>query len=1212
MKLKKLELSGFKSFYDKTSIDFPAGISAIVGPNGCGKSNVMDALKWVMGEQSLKQLRGKSKEDIIFAGADGKQPLNFAEVNLLLANDNGSAPEELKDYAEIMVTRRLYRSGESMYMLNKQQCRLKDIYNVFLGSGMGAKSYAVIQQGNIGAITEAGPEERRAFVEEAAGTTRYKTRKIEALRKIKSTNDNLLRLNDIIVEIERQMKGLKRQAQKAERFRKYREELKDLEIRLGLIKHRALSGEIVEADTLLNGFADDDIAHDAKLKQIDAAVEEIKLKRTRKSEEISSRKSQLFENQRSADRIENQLSHSREEIERLREEGSALTSAKAGLEQRIREIASEIEEAEQQTGLLQQESQDVKLAMEKERKASDHLRTHLGTLRKHLDDSKSKLMDLVAQEARYKNIYQTATSNQENLKRRLKRKDEEELLARKQVRSCEHGAKEAKAELEELHQELADLEEQIETVKKNLDEKSQALGQQVKTVQQLEYERNQVGSKYAALKKMEDNFEWYRDGVKALLKAQRKAIEDPGDGSAANAESGNTESGHPENSHAIPIEGLLADVIEAEPEYEPAVEAILGEALQYVLVKDQTGGREGISFLQTHANGRSGFIPLTQIKPVAPPGASAPALPRLMEHITVKPGFDEVAQALLGHVVIAGSVDEALDIFNRNGKIQSIVTRDGDVVSHQGIMIGGSKEKLSGLLAKKKELRDLKQQIEDLKTRLEQEHQHQQQLESEVRGVETELQQLFASKQQASQDEVAAEKKSYKTEEDLKNARRNLELVRLEQEQLMGEEMDINEELSGYNQALTRISAEVQDAQKSIAAGSGEIDTVSTKVETYDKQLVDLRLRQTNLTARLDNNENTLRRLKDFHADAASRFGQLETDISLKNRRREELEQQIVKHENSLKTYYSNIEGLGKVLEEAENTFNEYDTNLRENEEVVSDIRAKREEILKKIRLLELEQSQRKIKRDNIASRLFEKYHKSLGELQAAFAGRLEAEEEPVQKLETEIERYQKRIDSIGNVNLGAIDEYEELDTRHNFLMEQREDLIKAVADLQKVIRKINRITQKRFLETLEKVNEKLEEVFPRLFEGGSAKLIMTDPDTPLETGVEYMIQPPGKKLTRISLLSGGEKALSAIAFVFSIFLIKPASFCLLDEIDAPLDDANNMRFNQLLKMIGEKSQIIMITHNKRSMEFADMLFGITMEKKGVSKVVSVNFDYAA
>lgn len=1204
MKLKKLELSGFKSFHNKTSIDFPQGISAIVGPNGCGKSNVMDALKWVMGEQSLKQLRGKSKEDIIFAGADGKPPLNFAEVNLLLANDNGSVPEELKDYAEIMVTRRLYRSGESMYMLNKQPCRLKDIYNVFLGSGMGAKSYAVIQQGNIGAITEAGPEERRAFIEEAAGTTRYKTRKIEALRKIKSTNDNLLRLNDIIVEIERQMKGLKRQVKKAERFRKYRGELKDLEIRLGLIKHRALSGEFDETAALLNTLADDDIAHSAKLNQIDAAVEEIKLKRSRKSEEISSQKSKLFEHQRSADRLENQLSHSREEIERLREEGASLTSAKAGLEQRIREIVGEIEEAEQQTGHLQTESQSVNIAIEEEAKASDHLRSHLATLKKQLDNSKTNLMELVAQEARYKNIYQTATSNQENLKRQLKRKDEEELLAQKQVQSCEQGAKAAKAELEELQRELAEYEEHIEAVKKQLDEKSRALGQQVKTVQQLEYERTQIGSKYAALKKMEDNFEWYRDGVKALLRAQRETMEETPDGRPRTEPS--------KTGHAIPIEGLLADVIEARPEYEPAVEAILGESLQYLLVKDQQGGREGISFLQNQANGRSGFIPVAHIKPVAPPAASAPTLPRLMDYITVKAGYDDVAQALLGHVVVAVSVDEALDIFNRNGKIQTIVTRDGDVVSHQGIMIGGSKEKLSGLLAKKKELRDLKLQIDDLKQRLEKEHQHQQQLESQVRAVETELQQLFASKQQASQDEVAAEKKCYKADEDLKNARRNLEIVRLEQEQLMGEEMDINEELSEYNQALTQVTSEVQNAQERIGTASREIDTVSMKMESYDKKLVDLKLQKTNLNARLDNNANTLRRLRDFHADAASRFEQLERDITLKNRRGEDLKQQVVKHEGSLRAFYADIEGLGKTLEAAENSFNEYDTSLKEREEAISGIRAKREETLKKIRLLEVEQSQRKIKRDNITSRLFEKYHKPFSELQAAFAGRLEAGETAVRELEAEIEVYQKRIARIGNVNLGAIDEYEELENRYNFLLEQREDLIKAVADLQKVIRKINRITQKRFLETLEKVNEKLEEVFPRLFEGGSAKLIMTDPDTPLETGVEYMIQPPGKKLTRISLLSGGEKALSAIAFVFSIFLIKPASFCLLDEIDAPLDDANNMRFNQLLKMIGEKSQIVMITHNKRSMEFADTLFGITMERKGVSKIVSVNFDYAA
>ncbi|MEJ2095967.1 MAG: AAA family ATPase [Deltaproteobacteria bacterium] len=334
MKLKKLEILGFKSFPEKASIEFPPGISAVVGPNGCGKSNIVDALRWVMGEQSVKQLRGKSMEDVIFSGAKNKHPLNMAEVSLTLLNDNGSAPEELKDFTEINVTRRLYRSGESAYFINRQPCRLKDIHNIFMGSGMGAKTYAIIQQGNIGAITDAGPEERRLFIEEAAGVTRYKNRKKEALQKVASTRQNLLRVNDIISEVDRQMAGLKRQARKAERYKKYRERAKNLTARVGIFHFDRTTEKIEATDALLKQHKDVDIQHTTRLKRIDAAVEEIKLKRSQKNQEITRQKNERFEAQRSIDRMEAELDHSRSEIDRLAKETREMAAAGEELENR--------------------------------------------------------------------------------------------------------------------------------------------------------------------------------------------------------------------------------------------------------------------------------------------------------------------------------------------------------------------------------------------------------------------------------------------------------------------------------------------------------------------------------------------------------------------------------------------------------------------------------------------------------------------------------------------------------------------------------------------------------------------------------------------------------------------------------------------------------------------------------------------------------------
>ena len=405
MKIRKIDIIGFKSFMDKASISFPTGISAIVGPNGCGKSNVIDALRWVMGEQSVKQLRGKSMEDIIFAGANTKAPLNMAEVTLTLANDNGHAPEEFRDYSEISVTRRLFRSGESAYMINRQPCRLKDIYTLFMGSGVGTRTFSIIQQGNIGAIIDAGPDERRLFIEEAAGVTRYKFRKNEALRKVKATGQNLLRINDIIVEVNRQMAGLRRQAKKAERFKIYQQRVNLLDTHLLIHYHDDYTRQMNEAQSLLKELKDEDIAQATNLKKIDAAIEAIKFKRQQKDQEIATQKSRKFDSQRKIDRTEADLSHLKSEIQRLHNESIELEHAQTDLTEKSKGIESEVRDVEEQNNALQADTQRFQSQIDHQRSGTRELQDQLNQLNSIIDQNKSSLMNLVAEEARYKNIY---------------------------------------------------------------------------------------------------------------------------------------------------------------------------------------------------------------------------------------------------------------------------------------------------------------------------------------------------------------------------------------------------------------------------------------------------------------------------------------------------------------------------------------------------------------------------------------------------------------------------------------------------------------------------------------------------------------------------------------------------------------------------------------------------------------------------------------
>jgi len=1201
MKLKKLEITGFKSFVDKTSIDFPIGISAIVGPNGCGKSNVVDALRWVMGEQSVKQLRGKSMEDVIFSGTNGMQPLNMAEVSLTLVNDNGSVPEELKDFTEIMLSRRLYRSGESAYYINKQPCRLKDVHNIFMGSGMGAKSYSVIQQGNVGAITEAGPDERRYFIEEAAGITRYKNRKTESLRKVESTKQNLLRVMDITVEISRQMSSLKRQAKKAEIYKKFQERIRHLDVTLGIHQFNDLARQIQETSEMLKSFQDKDQGHSTQLKQIDATIEAIKLERQQKGQEISEQKSDIFDTQRNIDKIENDLFHLRREVKELSDEIKGFESVYADLSHKNSGIASEMTEAEVENDRIRVQINHITSKIDQEQTASQQIRNQLEKLNQTLESSKTELMNLVAEEARDKNIFQNATQNKESLKRRLKRIEEEQLTATKNVSGLEKIAAKAEKQLDSIKAVIEDLDKQIGGEQKQLEEKSNALREKARHMQSLEIERNQADSKFTTLKKMQDSFQWYKNGVKAIMQRQ--------DGDGHKASDTPPKDLKPDN-----IVGLMADILEPEHSFETAVEAVLGESLQYILIKNQQTGIDSIEFLQNNKAGRSGFVPISSIKPIecdhwAKPDPSL----RLLNHVSIKPGYEDIAEALLGHVVIANDLGAAIQMHNDNGLYQTIVTKNGNIISHQGLIIGGSKDNLTGILEKKHEIKELERQISLLDKHITIIRHEFDELESEIRVFENDLQKLVKYKYKSANEEIQSEKALYKATENLKHAHRHLEIVSLEQEQLMGEESDVDEAMARYNEVLYKIESQVKVAQDKVSGTSQTIETVAFDLESYNQKIIDLNLELTAQNAGLENNNNTSRRLKEFYDDGLKRLEQLTSDITQKQQKRSTSEQKISEFEPRISIMYDDMKRLEQKLEINETDYHAIDSELLNNDNIISEIKSKREEILQKIRLLEVEQSQLQIKRDHTASRLTDRYQRPFPELKEELNAAPDFKDSyaamTIDEVELELFRCRKKIEKITDVNLSAIKEYEQLKLRYDFLEEQRNDLQNAIDNLHKVIRKINRITQDRFSKTFDAINEKLEVVFPRLFEGGSAKLVMTDPGDPLETGVEFMVHPPGKKLTRLSLLSGGEKALSAIAFIFSIFLIKPASFCFMDEIDAPLDDANIFRFNDLLKIIGKNSQIIMITHNKKTMEFADSLFGITMEKKGVSKIVSVNFE---
>ena len=1190
MKLKQLDITGFKSFVDKTTVAFPEGISAVVGPNGCGKSNIVDAIRWVMGEQSVKILRGKSMEDVIFSGTERRPPLNMAEVTLTLMNENGNTPEPYRAFSEIMVARRLFRSGESAYLINKQPCRLKDIHDLLMGSGVGSRTYAVIEQAKISTLIDAGPEERRFFVEEAAGTTRYKSRKNEALKKIERTQQNLMRINDVITEVKRHIRSLKRQARKAERYKTYQEEVQRLDVGLATFHYKAVATKIRETEALLQSLRDTDLKHGSQLAKLDAAIEEIKQERATKDREMSERKSERYQIQRTLDKLEGSLQHGTKDLERLITEAEQLKVEMKEIEEKDNDISLECSTLEERSLVMRRDIEEIKEALKHEEPTGRALKDRLDGLNQTLETDKSELMNLVSRKAAYQNTFQNTSQNKESLARRLEHIKKEKGQTETELDRLEKGVTKINEHLNELKDNLNEISQSLESLSEKLNMKRQDLGQQVRKVQTMEAEKQKIRSRHTALKKMDENYEWYKEGVRAIMR-----------------ESDSQDSGQ------TGIHGLVADVIEAEPSYEVAVEAALGETLQYVIVRDQEGGVAAIDHLRTESAGRGSFIPMKGLRPIkdtntaVPVQASVPdSLSPLIDHMKVKEGYEHLIESLMGHVAVAEDLQTGLALWNGNGYPRAVVTARGDRICSQGILTGGSSgSAASGILAKKREIRELAEQLLQLEATAEAAKSEQERLEAETIALETQIQRTRQIQRQHSQEEMDLEKELYRLGENRKHAQHRLNILDLEAQQIKGEKTDLDRELSGYEEVLSELSHGIQTTESAIAQKSAEIKKASENLESFNEKLMGLRLELTKLKAEQDNAQNTLRRLRNFQEEAQGKLSYMATQLKQRQEDRTGVEDRLAEDGDKVSRLYAELETLEKALAEMEAAYQTIEGILQENDRAVSDVRSAKQLALQKIQQLELKQAERRLHREHLVSRIQEKYRLNIENSDhdndtAALS---------VEEMEASLARYRERIAKIGDVNLTAIQEYETLEERYRFLTEQRDDLVAAIEALRRVIRKINRLSLKQFMRTFRAVNEKLQDVFPRLFEGGTATLVLTDPKKPLESGVSFFVHPPGKKLTRMSLLSGGEKALSAIALVFSLFLIKPSAFCVFDEIDAPLDDANAHRFNDLLRQIGKESQVIMVTHNKHSMEVADALFGVTMEDKGISKLIALNME---
>jgi chromosome segregation protein len=1183
MKLKSLEAIGFKSFVDRLHLSFPGGITTIVGPNGCGKSNVVDAVLWAIGERSAKHLRGKLMEDVIFNGTDGRKPLGMAEVSLTFSNEDGSAPEEYGQYSEITVTRRLYRSGESEYLINKVPCRLRDITDLFLDTGIGVNGYSIVEQGRVEHLINANPQDRRFLIEEAAGIAKYKERKRLALIKMEATQQNLLRIQDIITEVKRQTVTLERQVKRAEEYKAIRKEVKEIEIRFAFQEYAELSEKGEAARGYLKALRDRELENATQAAQKETLIENMRLSGMEEEEKHRTLQKEVFELGRKIQKNENEIEFSR------REEGN--------LQKQEYQFIEEVREALRTWRGTRRECQRIELSMKELREGLreneeilkewetlfNDFRTTYQELSEELEEEKGRLIDILTQLTSHKNRLLHLEERKEDLKKRVRsnvEESEEVSLKLKQLEEA-HSEKMRERELslsiQSIYQEeKGRWEGEIEGLK-------EVFHQRQTERSALEEILRQDRSRYLSLKELQENYEGYEKGVRSILLQKKKEQE--------------TWKG---------ILGTVADILEPDPKYEIPLEAVLGQRLQYLIVEGEKEGMEAMAFLKKECLGRGSFIS-NRIQETSYGNriADEEGNPIPLSHfVKVKEGFASIADFLIGDVGVVETWEEALHWMKNDVRFGTLITLEGDVFERSGVMSGGSRDQGLGILERRREIRDLEQKVKETEEECRKAYQEEERLQQEIKEREIQLEGKRKEIQEKEIQLLHHERDLEGFNKEIFQFQQRMEVIQFEQRQLEEESQDLEKEEKEVSGQKETVEFAKKESEEQVQSWKKKVEEVREGYEELGGKLTEKKVflasieeKKRGLESQIQNLSETQKALKDQVLKKVKGIRECREEAVLLREKIQQWEREL---EDGMKQHHLKEEALSTQKEKVEALSNEW----REVEASTKYLRRELEDVRQKIHGEEILASEIQLKLDHLQESMKDRYGTTLSTSIGAPLEEIQREE--MSKRLTELK---SSLEEFGEVNLMAIEEYQELKQRHDFLSGQQADLHQALDSLKKAIFRINRTTTKRFIETFHLVNEKFKEVFTRLFKGGQASLILLDEQDPSTTGIDIIAQPPGKKLQNIDLLSGGEKALVATALLFGLFMIKPTPFCLLDEVDAPLDDANINRFIELVKEFSKTAQFIMITHNKNTMEEAHTLYGITMETPGVSKVVSVRLN---
>jgi chromosome segregation protein len=1224
MRIKRLEICGFKSFVDRTVLTFPDPITSVVGPNGCGKSNIVDAIRWVMGEQSAKHLRGRAMDDVIFAGSESRGPARLAEVSLTFdarampgTAESGGVAWGAVGPAEVVVTRRLYRGGESEYLLGGVPCRLRDIVDFFLGTGVGSKAYAIIEQGRIGFIVSSRPEDRRTLIDEAAGITKYKAKKKLAERRMDSTRQHLLRASDVIGEIETRLRSLRLQAQKAERYKRYKAELKDLELWSAAQRFLGLWAEEKSLETQRVDVEDRHAAGDVSLKAEELSVEAERLSVAEEAAELAVAKDELFALSNKAQLGGQRAAHYEDEAQTLghraalgRRELEDLNIRAAENDQSTAEIGGQLEHLDGEAERSRRAYQELEI-VHAERRAT------LAGARKSLDEAGAAGASARARLARLESDIEAGTTRGEDLARRLAAASEE---AAGLTAAMETGGREASSIVERLSA-LKERAENLTYDKQSGEARAIELRGEVARgemeLETLREEAHRRRSRLQSLGEIAQRYEGFQRGVRAIMQRQHEPGQDTiGSQTGFGAAQG--------------VRGLVADIVQPPPELETAVEAVLGERLGNIIVDSHEVGVEAIEYLKARSEGRSSFIPLELRAPVTMPGAGTVVYDAsggavmeagasmslwpsgegvrgpILELIGYNRDYDRVADYLLGDVLVVEDLPRALSVWKTSATSRTIVTLDGDVIDPHGVVTGGSRESaVAGVLSQKREIRELEEVVARLETDYQEALDRHVATKQRLAEVNSRLEEIALLLRRDEMDRVALDKDLDRTARERKQQEgRRAQLASVENDLRNTADQNDRKVMEARESFLTAQQA-AEGAEARAAALRGEVESLAESVDALVAELTTLKIAASQADDRRRTARTTLERLGRERGEQETRKARLEVSVAEDAARAETLTADAERLREEAGLWQAEADERARAHADRQGAMEERQSRLSRRDADLRASRSKVHALAQQLASLQLRCQEARLRRSSLEEQVEGRYREvKLIDILCDYHLRPLAGEEQ----DARMKELRGLIERMGEINLTAIEESEELQKRFDFLTAQKADLESAISQLEQAIEKINKASRRRFREVFDAVNLKFQEVFPRLFGGGRAHLQLTDESDMLETGVEIVANPPGKKVAQnIELLSGGEKALTAVSLLFGIFLIKPSPFCILDEVDAPLDEANVGRFNQAVRDMTDRSQFILITHNRRTMEIADRLCGITMEEPGVSKLVAVN-----